>query len=142
MYRLFAPYWWGHRPIAWIHQYADFSPIAPPSLGVSLPANYTAVKFYFNDCFRNTPQNRAFVDRTIRCLADEGPVISLSTGVALAQPQTPGVPPPPQVWPAGQPPQVHLHQDSIPWHRFHSWAQRLPKPPAICRSPSHRCNTV
>lgn len=83
MYRLFAPYWWGHRPIAWIHQYADFSPIAPPSLGVSLPANYTAVKFYFNDCFRNTPQNRAFVDRTIRGLADEGPVISLSTGVSL-----------------------------------------------------------
>jgi hypothetical protein len=83
MYRLFAPYWWGHQPMAWIHQYADFTPIRPPSLGVALPANYTAVKFYFNDCFRNTPENRAFVDRTIRTLADEGPVISLSTGIAV-----------------------------------------------------------
>jgi hypothetical protein len=83
MYRLFAPYWWGHRPMAWIHQYADFTPIQTPSLGVALPADYTAVKFYFNDCFRNTPQNRAFVDRTIRALTGEGPVISLSTGVAL-----------------------------------------------------------
>ena len=83
MYRLFAPYWWGHRPMAWIHQYADFTPIHPPSLSVALPADYTAIKFYFNDCFRNTPQNRAFVDRTIRALAEEGPVISLSTGVAV-----------------------------------------------------------
>jgi hypothetical protein len=83
MYRLFAPYWWGHRQMAWIHQYADFTPIHTPSLGVALPSDYTAVKFYFNDCFRNTPQNRAFVDRTIRALADEGAVISLSTGVAL-----------------------------------------------------------
>jgi hypothetical protein len=83
MYSLFAPYWWGHRPMAWIHQYADFTPIDPPSLSVALPADYTAIKFYFNDCFRNTPRNRAFVDRTIRALAGEGPVISLSTGVAV-----------------------------------------------------------
>lgn len=83
MYRLFAPYWWGHRTIDWIHQYARFAPMRPPSLDVQLPANYTAVKFYFNDCFRNTPANRGFVDRTIRALSEEGPVISLSTGVAV-----------------------------------------------------------
>ena len=73
MYRLFAPYWWGHRPMAWIHQYADFTPIDPPSLSVALPADYTAIKFYFNDCFRNTPQNRAFVDRTIRSACGRRP---------------------------------------------------------------------
>ncbi|HEY5616575.1 MAG TPA: hypothetical protein VIK60_01445 [Vicinamibacterales bacterium] len=83
MYRLFAPYWWGHRPIAWIHQYAHFTPMRPPSLAAELPADYTAVKFYFNDCFRNTPENRAFVDDTIRGLVEEGAVISLSTGVAV-----------------------------------------------------------
>ena len=83
MYRLFAPYWWGHRPLAWVHQYADFARIRPPSLELVLPAGYTAVKFYFNDCFRNTAENRTFVDSTIRALADEGPVISLSTGVAV-----------------------------------------------------------
>jgi len=83
MYRLFAPYWWGHQPLEWVRQYARFTPLQPPALPVDLPASYTAVKFYFNDCFRNTPDNRAFVERTIRSLAEQGPVISLSTGVAV-----------------------------------------------------------
>lgn len=83
MYRLFAPYWWGHQPLAWVRQYTRYAPLQPPPLEVKLPERYTAVKFYFNDCFRNTPVNRAFVDRTIRRLAEEGPVISLSTGVSV-----------------------------------------------------------
>jgi hypothetical protein len=81
MYRLFAPYWWGHEPIAWVRRYMRFTTLRPPALGVELPESYTAVKFYFNDCFTDAPVNRAFVDRTIRELAQEGPVISLSTGV-------------------------------------------------------------
>jgi hypothetical protein len=83
MYRLFAPYWWGHQSLEWVRQYARFAPLRPPSLGVELPPSYSAVKFYFNDCFRNTPENRAFVERTIRSLAEEGPVISLSTGITV-----------------------------------------------------------
>jgi hypothetical protein len=58
-------------------------PLAPPPLAIDLPADYTAVKFYFNDCFRSTPEHRTFVERTIRTLADEGPVISLSTGLSV-----------------------------------------------------------
>jgi len=83
MYGLFAPYWWGHQPLDWVRRYTRFAPLQPPSLGVDLPASYTAVKFYFNDCFRDTRENRAFVDSTIRGLSEEGPVISLSTGVAV-----------------------------------------------------------
>ena len=83
MYRLFAPYWWGHQPLEWVRQYARFTPLQPPALSVDLPVNYTAIKFYFNDCFRDTLENRAFVERTIRSLAEQGPVISLSTGVAV-----------------------------------------------------------
>ena len=83
MYRLFAPYWWGHQPMEWIQRYARFEPIRPIPLDVALPPSYTAVKFYFNDCFRSTAENRSFADRTIRQLADEGPVISLSTGVTV-----------------------------------------------------------
>ena len=83
MYRLFAPYWWGHRSMTWIHRYAHFMTMQPASLDVQLPTDYTAVKFYFNDCFRNTPANRAFVDRTVRALLESGPVISLSTGIAV-----------------------------------------------------------
>ena len=83
MYRLFAPYWWGHQPIDWVRRYQHFVPLRPPTVDLGLPAGYTAVKFYFNDCFRNTADNRAFVERTIRRLADEGPVVSVSTGVAV-----------------------------------------------------------
>jgi len=83
MYRLFAPYWWGHQPLEWVRRYAQFSLLAPPALPVALPANYTAVKFYFNDCFRDTVDNRAFVDRVVRQLSDQGPVISLSTGLSV-----------------------------------------------------------
>jgi hypothetical protein len=83
MYRLYAPYWWGHQPLAWLKQYARFATLRPPVLPVELPPSYTAVKFYFNDCFTDTPANRAFVERTVRTLAERGPVISLSTGVAV-----------------------------------------------------------
>ena len=83
MYRLFAPYWWGHKPLEWVRQYTRYSLLAPPALPVELPLRYTAVKFYFNDCFRDTPENRAFVDEVVHQLADDGPVISLSTGVAV-----------------------------------------------------------
>ena len=83
MYRLYGPYWWGHQPIEWVRQYMRFTTLQPPALPVDLPANYTAVKFYFNDCFNDTPHNRAFVERTVKRLVAEGPVISLSTGVAV-----------------------------------------------------------
>jgi hypothetical protein len=83
MYRLFAPYWWGHQTLDWVRRRARHERLRPPAITLDLPAEYTAVKFYFNDCFRNTPQNRAFVERTIRDLERAGPVISLSTGVAV-----------------------------------------------------------
>lgn len=83
MYRLYGPYWWGHQPIDWVRQYMRFAKLQPPGLPLDLPANYTAVKFYFNDCFKDTVENRAFVERTVMSLSEQGPVISLSTGVAV-----------------------------------------------------------
>jgi len=83
MYRLYGPYWWGHQPIEWVRQYMRFERLQPPSLPVDLPPRYTAVKFYFNDCFKDTADNRAFVERTVRSAAEQGPVMSLSTGVAV-----------------------------------------------------------
>jgi hypothetical protein len=64
-------------------RYARYTRLLPPALEVELPARFTAVKFYFNDCFRCTPENRAFVERTIRELMADGPVISLSSGIAV-----------------------------------------------------------
>jgi hypothetical protein len=83
MYRLYGPYWWGHQPIEWLRRYMRFVRLQPPALTVALPGQYTAVKFYFNDCFKDTADNRAFVERTVRNAAAQGPVISLSTGLAL-----------------------------------------------------------
>ncbi len=83
MYRVFAPYWWGHRQAEWVHRRTRFRRLEMPAAGLDLPPRFTAVKFYFNDCFRNTPDNRAFVARTMRHLQEQGPVVSLSTGVRL-----------------------------------------------------------
>ncbi len=84
MYRLYAPYWWTHQPIAWVDRHAVFErlphPAAPP---LDLPAQYTAVKFYFNDSFPATAENRAFAARLVRQLAEAGPVVSLATGLRV-----------------------------------------------------------
>ena len=83
MYRLFAPYWWGHQSQDWVRRRTRYEPLTPPELPLDLPPRYTAVKFYFNDCFPSTPEHRAFVKRTIERLSADGPVISLSSGVAV-----------------------------------------------------------
>jgi hypothetical protein len=83
MYRLFAPYWWGHQPLSWVRRFAQFQRMAPPEIDLELPPDYIAVKFYFNDCFVRTTATERFVERTIRRLSDEAPVISLSTGLSM-----------------------------------------------------------
>jgi hypothetical protein len=83
MYRLFAPYWWGHWSLEWVRQRARYQLLEAPPVAIDLPERYTAVKFYFNDCFRRTPENLAFVERTVRELERDGPVVSLSTGVSI-----------------------------------------------------------
>jgi hypothetical protein len=85
MYGLFNPFWWGHVGEAWVHAHATYARVAPPAVpGFHLPAGaYTAVKFYFNDCFPATPGNRAFVRGTLESLVSRGPVVSLATGLKL-----------------------------------------------------------
>ena len=85
MYGLFNPFWWGHVGESWVHAHAAYSRLAPDAAApFTAPAGaYTAVKFYFNDCFPATGANRAFVRRTLQALADRGPVVSLATGLRL-----------------------------------------------------------
>lgn len=85
MYRLFAPFWWGHVDESWVHRRTRYwrhravdRPELPP-----LPESYCAVKFYFNACFPDTAANRAFVRNVVAQLARAGPVVSLSTGTIL-----------------------------------------------------------
>ena len=85
MYRLFNPFWWGHVDEAWVHRFATYERLTPDvGAGFSRPdAPYTAVKFYFNDCFPDTPGNRRFVRRTLQTLTERAPVVSLATGLRL-----------------------------------------------------------
>ncbi|HEY6508943.1 MAG TPA: hypothetical protein VIY56_13075, partial [Vicinamibacterales bacterium] len=46
-------------------------------------APYTAVKFYFNECFPATDENRAFARHIVEQAAARGPVVSLATGLHL-----------------------------------------------------------
>jgi hypothetical protein len=85
MYGLFNPFWWGHVDAAWVHAHAAYARLtAGPPAGFDLPpAPYTAVKFYFNECFPATAENRAFARQVLERLAAQGPVVSLATGLRL-----------------------------------------------------------
>jgi hypothetical protein len=93
MYGLFNPFWWGHVEEEWVHRFAKYERLTPgavtgvPGLsgveGNRPETPYTAVKFYFNDCFPDTAENRAFVRRTLQTLTERGPVVSLATGLRL-----------------------------------------------------------
>jgi len=85
MYGLFNPFWWGHVGESWVHAHAVYARLAPDAAAAFAPpvSPYTAVKFYFNDCFPASDENRAFVRRTLQALAERGPVVSLATGLRL-----------------------------------------------------------
>ena len=85
MYELLNPYWWGHQPDRWVHDHARYARLQTPSATTvfDLPTRYVAVKFYFNECFPSTTQNRTFVRDALRTLAACGPVIALSTGLNI-----------------------------------------------------------
>ena len=92
MYGLFNPFWWGHVEEEWVHRFAKYQPLTAEDVGAALPglndvdgkrSAYTAVKFYFNDCFPDTPGNRAFVRRALQALTERGPVVSLATNLRL-----------------------------------------------------------
>ncbi len=84
MFRLFNPFWWGHADESWVRRHARFNRLPPAGdPGVELPERFTAVKFYFNEAFPATPENRASAERIVRELAQKGPVVSLLTGLRV-----------------------------------------------------------
>ncbi len=86
MYALFYPYWRREAPLARVARYARFRRhVAPPlgAIGGRLPARYTAVRFYFSDCFPDTLENRRFSASAVRALAARGDVVVLHAGGRL-----------------------------------------------------------
>jgi hypothetical protein len=85
MYELLNPFWWRHLDERWVHRHTRYRRLDPPprAVGLDLPDRYVAAKFYFNDCFPATEENRAFVRALLGRLALNLPVVSLSAGVTL-----------------------------------------------------------
>ncbi len=85
MYRLFMPYWKELATAARVDAYTSYArvePTADPVLG-ELPAEYVAARFYFSDCFPDTPANRAFVTSAVDTISAHAPVVLLNTPFAV-----------------------------------------------------------
>lgn len=85
MYRVLRPFWWGHLGPAWVQRHARYRALERPRREdlPALPASYIAVKFYFNDCFPESDENRAFARNLVAALSSQVDVVSLSAGIAL-----------------------------------------------------------
>ena len=85
MYLVLRPFWWGHLGPAWVQRHARYRTLARPHRDdlPALPASYIAVKFYFNDCFSESDENRAFARDLVAALSARADVVSLSAGIDL-----------------------------------------------------------
>lgn len=86
MYNLFFPYWRRDAPLSRVTAATRFRRHVPPPLGAlegQLPGHYTAVRFYFSECFPDTEENRRSAARIVERLAAQGDVVVLQAGGAL-----------------------------------------------------------
>ena len=97
MYRLFAPFWSDEAGYARIEQFtrypevrSDLSQYDSENSGqasLSLPPDYVAVRFYFSECFPDTPENRAFAQGVVASLAERQRVVLLNPGFSVDEHQ-------------------------------------------------------
>jgi len=82
MYALFMPFWKDQAPLSRVLDHVRYRRITPPRpAGLPpLPERYVAARFYFSDCFPDTPGNRSFVARVIEALAEHRDVVMLNPG--------------------------------------------------------------
>jgi hypothetical protein len=82
MYRLFEPYWRDEAGYARIDQFTRYRQLTTPVADSlpGLPSDYVAVRFYFSECFPDTPENRAFARNAVDALAERTTVVLLNPG--------------------------------------------------------------
>jgi hypothetical protein len=85
MYRLFDGYWRDEVGYGRLDEFTRHQRLEPPASmkPAGLPAHYTAVRFYFNECFPETPDNRAFARNVIASIAERSPVVLLNPGFSV-----------------------------------------------------------
>jgi len=86
MYRLFYPYWKSQVSMNLVDTFATFErlpPIDTSDIMGELPRDYTAVRFYFNESFPDTEENKLFVTRLLQTLTDAGDVVLLNPDLRI-----------------------------------------------------------
>lgn len=85
MYRAFAPFWKDEAGFGLIERFTSHRSLAPLNdpLVDSLPPEYIAARFYFSDCFRDTPANRALARSVIDRISERVPVVLLNPGLRV-----------------------------------------------------------
>ena len=87
MYALFNSFWRYAATVKRLEEFARFRRL-PPVAGVldgkaALPDRYVAVRFYFSECFPDTPENRAFAAQVVDGLAARGDVVLLNSDLVV-----------------------------------------------------------
>ena len=86
MYNLFMLYWKRQASVRLVEQFSEFKRFPETERsrwGADLPDDYIAVRFYFNDSFPDTKENREFVEGMLDSLTKDHDVILLNPGFAM-----------------------------------------------------------
>jgi hypothetical protein len=86
MYAAFRDVWRGAAPVTEVFRRCDYTRWSRPDRSacpVRLPERYVAVKFYDRPSFPNSPENRTWVNAVVHRLAEQLPVVSLSTSLRV-----------------------------------------------------------
>lgn len=82
-----SPFWDGWQPLSRVRGRTRNQPLRSEGgdrVGLLEELDgYVAVKFYFSDCFPDTPENQALVRRLLAALTERHDVVLLSTGIDL-----------------------------------------------------------
>ena len=87
MYGVFNSFWRYAATVKRLEEFARFRRL-PPVTGVldgkaTLPDRYVAVRFYFSECFPDTPANRSFASRVVDGLSARGHVVLLNSDLVV-----------------------------------------------------------
>ena len=87
MYELFNAFWRYDATVRRVQEFSRFKALAPIDAAlageVSLPERFIAVRFYFSDCFPDTPENRWFAASVVDGLAARTDVVLLNNDLVV-----------------------------------------------------------
>jgi hypothetical protein len=86
MYRLFHRFWKSQASVSLIDSFSLFQPLPPidrSDIAASLPKDYVAVRFYFNDSFPDNDSNRRFAATLLRTLTETTDVVLLNPDMRI-----------------------------------------------------------